>query len=289
MTIPRPSPLTTALVTGASTPIGAALAHQLAARAHHLTLVARRTEQLDELAARIRAEHRVGVEVMACDLADPDARARLLERIAFRGRQVAVLVNNAGGATGGDFVGIDTADEITQVRVLVEAVVDLTSRILPGMVERGGGAVLNVASTAGLQPLPWSAGYAAAKAHTIAFTEALHHELAGRGVSVTALCPGPVRSGDAGEAGEQATRGMPQAVSQAMSVPPETVAEIAIASLERNRRVVVPGAMVRLTALGSKLTPKTFQLPALRRAMQPSPAQPASDTAADRSTSSMNR
>jgi uncharacterized protein len=269
MSIPRPSLQTTALVTGASSGLGAALAVQLARRGHHLTLVARRAEPLEELATRIRDEHRTKVDVIPCDLADADARAAMLDDVVARERQVSVLVNAADVATGGDFVAIDTRREVVQVRVLVEAVVDITGALLPGMVERGSGAVLNVASTAGFQPMPWSAGYAAAKAHTLRFSEALHHELAGRGVAVTALCPGPVRS----ESDEDAERPAEKPATKAMPAPlwvdVDWVAEIALYGLDRNKRVVVPGAMVRLTALGSRFTPHGFQLPALRRALRP--------------------
>ncbi|KAA1415443.1 SDR family oxidoreductase [Nocardioides humilatus] len=251
MSIPRPHYQATALVTGASSEIGTALAQQLGARGHHLTLVAQHDNQredvLEDLAESIRDQHRVKVDVLTCDLAEPDARVALLDQIAARERRVDVLINNAGASTSGDFVGIETALELRQVRVLVEAVVDLASQVLPGMVERGEGAVLNVASTAAMQPMPWSAGYAAAKAHTLSFSEALHHEMADRGVSVTALCPGP----------------------SGMGISADMVAEIALAGLDKNRRVVVPGAMVRLTALGSKVTPRSVQLPALRRAMRP--------------------
>lgn len=253
MPLPRPRRSSTALVTGASSSLGSALARQLALRGHHVTLVARPSDRLEEIGERIRDEHRAGADVLPCDLADAEARAALVATLAAGDRQVDVLVNNAGRSTGGDFVAIETAREVEQVRVLVEAVVDLTSAFVPGMVERGSGAVLNVASTAGLQPLPWSAGYAAAKAHTLHFSEALHHELSGRGVAVTALCPGPVETG----------------APSAMRVDPDWVAEIACYGLERNRRVVVPGAMVRLTALGARWTPRSVQLPALRRAMRP--------------------
>lgn len=253
MPLPTPRRSTTALVTGASSSLGAALSLQLAGRGHHLTLVARPSDRLEELATRIRDEHRVGVDVRPCDLSDADARAALVTSVQESDRDVAILVNNAGRETGGDFVTIDPAREVEQVRVLVEAVVHLTSAFTPGMVERRTGAVLNVASTAALQPLPWSAGYAAAKAHTLHFSEALHHELSDRGVAVTALCPGPVET----------------TAPAAMRVDPDWVAEIALYGLERNRRVVVPGAMVRLTALGARLTPRSVQLPALRRAMRP--------------------
>lgn len=266
MSIPAPTDRSTALVTGASSGIGAALALQLAARGHHVTLVARRRDRLDELAARIRAEHGVGAEVVPCDLADRSARAELVDRVRDGGRWVSILVNNAGFATGGDFASIDADREVEQVRVLVEAVVDLTSSFLPEMVERGEGAVLNIASTAGFQPLPWSAGYSAAKAHTLAFSEALHHEVAGRGVTVTALCPGPVRTEFWQVAVDQPIK---KTMPKPMWVAVDAVASAGLRGLERGRPVVVPGGLVRLSGFGSRWTPHAVQLPLLARAMRP--------------------
>lgn len=266
MTIPIPDERSTALVTGASSGIGAAIAEQLAARGHHLTIVARREDRLDELAARIREEHGVGVEVMPCDLADPAARDRLVGSITANGRRVSVLVNNAGFATGGDFAAIDTERELQQARILVEAVVHLTSAVLPAMAEVGEGAILSVASTAGFQPLPWSAGYSAAKAHTLAFSQALHQEVGGRGVTVTALCPGPVRTEFWEVAGDQPIK---QAMPAPMWLTPDAVAAAGLRGLERGRRVVVPGSLVRMSALGGRWTPHAVQLPLLARAMRP--------------------
>jgi uncharacterized protein len=255
-----------AVVTGASSGIGAALATQLAERGHHVTVIARRTERLEELATKLRADHRVGVDVQACDLTDAEARADLLDRVAAGGRRVSVLVNNAGFATGGDFAGTDENRELEQVRVLVEAVVHLTAALLPDMVDRGEGAILNVASTAGMQPLPWSAGYSAAKAHTLTFSQALRQEVRGRGVSVTALCPGPVRTEFWKVAGEQPIK---KAMPRGMWVAQDDVAAAGLRGLERGRRVVVPGSMVRASSWGARWAPHAIQLPLLARAMRP--------------------
>lgn len=266
MSIPRPTATSTALVTGASSGIGAALATRLAARGHHVSLVARRADRLEELAERLRKEHGVEAEVLACDLADPDARSELIEKVVASGRPVGVLVNNAGFATGGDFAQVGASREVQQVRVLVEAVVDLTAAFLPAMVERREGAILNVASTAGFQPLPWSAGYSAAKAHTLAFSEALHHEVGRRGVTVTALCPGPVRTEFWEVAGDQPIE---NSMPSLMWVRTDAVAAAAIRGLERGRRVVVPGLAVRASTLGSGFVPHGIQLPVLAAAMRP--------------------
>lgn len=266
MSLPAPSDSTTALVTGASSGIGASLALQLAARGHHVTLVARRADRLQELADRIRAEHGTGTRVLSCDLADPAAREGLLTALSTGSRRVSVLVNNAGFATGGHFARTAVGREVEQVRVLVEAVVHLSGALVPAMVEARAGAILNVASTAGFQPLPWSAGYSAAKAHTLAFSEALHHELARSGISVTALCPGPVRTEFWQVAGDQPIK---KAMPRAMWVSTDEVAAAGLRGLDRGRRVVVPGLAVRLSGLGARWAPHAIQLPVLGRAMRP--------------------
>ena len=146
MPLPKPSPTATAVVTGASSGIGADLARELAARGHGVTLVARREDKLRELAAELPG---VRVEVIACDVADADARAGLLAEVERRGLTVDILVNNAGIGTMGPVAEASVADEIAQVRVNVEAVIDLTTRAVQQMVPRGRGAILNVGSTAG--------------------------------------------------------------------------------------------------------------------------------------------
>ena len=158
MSLPEPRRNSTALVTGASSGIGAEIARELARRGYGVTLVARRKARLDELAEELRAEHGIRAETLGCDLSKPASRDRLAGRVQSLDLEVDILVNNAGFATGGAFHEADPGRELEQVRVLVEAVVVLTSAFLPAMVKRGSGAVLNVASTAGMQPLPYSAG-----------------------------------------------------------------------------------------------------------------------------------
>ena len=176
----------TALVTGASSGIGEQFAHQLAARGHALVLVARRAERLERLAAELPTD----AHVIPCDLA-ADA-ASLPERVAELGVEVELLVNNAGFGTAGPFVEQDPGRDAEQVRLNCEAIVTLTHAFLPSMVERGRGGIINVASTAGMQPIPYESVYAATKAFAISFTDALHTELRGSGVRVLAVNPGPV-------------------------------------------------------------------------------------------------
>jgi uncharacterized protein len=192
--LPPPDPGSTCLVTGASSGIGADIARALAARGHGVTLVARRTERLEALAGELRARDGIRVETLGCDLGDAEARKRLSAEIEERGLEVEVLVNNAGFGTGGRFDRLDAKRELDMVRVNVEAVVDLCGRYVPEIVGRGRGAVLNVASTAAFQPLPRQATYAASKAFVLTFTDGLHQDLAGTGVTATTLCPGPVKT-----------------------------------------------------------------------------------------------
>jgi uncharacterized protein len=181
----------TALVTGASAGIGQAFAELLAARGYGLVLTARRRDRLEALAATLREQHGVPVEVIDADLADPAAPAAIAAEVRARGLQVDVLVNNAGYGVPGSYTRVAWADHERFVQVMVTSVCGLTHHLLPGMVERGWGRIINVASLAGLVPAP--AGhtlYGASKAFLIRFSEALAAEHASRGVHATALCPG---------------------------------------------------------------------------------------------------
>ena len=270
MSLPVPSPRTAALVTGASAGIGAEIARELARRGHALILVARRKDRLDELAAELTAEHAVRAETLGCDLSKPVSRRRLPARVASLGLDVDVLVNNAGFATGGPFHLSDAERELEQVRVLVEAPVALCSAFIPGMVRRGSGGVLNVASTAGMQPLPYSAGYSAAKAYLLTFSEALHHELRGSGVTVTALAPGPVSTEFWELAGWEVGSGQSfeNAVPKPAWVTAQTAALAGVRGLESGRRVVVPGLPVRAAMLAGSYLPHGVKLPVIEWAMR---------------------
>jgi short-subunit dehydrogenase len=264
MGFPIASPDGTALITGASSGIGEEFARQIAALGHGVTLVARREERLDALAAELRTRHNVHVEVMACDLTDPAARAGLPGRLADAGLRVDVLVNNAGFATGGPLVDSPLEDELHQVRLLCEAPVDLTRRFLPEMVERGAGAVINVSSTAAMQPLPNSAGYSAAKAHLLAFSEAVHAEVRRHAVHVTALCPPPVHT----ELFEKTDHPV-ERVPRIAWLDADEVVRIGLEGSRRNKRVVVPKALARIQAVVSRHAPHAVGLPLVERAFRP--------------------
>ncbi len=269
MSLPAPTASGAALITGASAGIGTAIARELATRGHNLVLVARRKDRLDEIAQELASAHGVRAETLGCDLAKSASRQRLPGRVAALGLNVEVLVNNAGFATGGAFADADPERELEQVRVLVEAVVALTSAFLPEMVRRRRGAILNVASTAGMQPLPYSAGYSAAKAYVLNFSEALHHEVRSAGVTVTALAPGPVSTEFWDAAGwEAGGQTFEKAVPGPVWVTAEETASAGVKGLEDGRRVVVPGLQVRTAMLAARYLPHALKLPVIERVMR---------------------
>src|SRR5215207_9213112 len=178
MALPPPSPSSTALITGASSGIGEEFARQLAARGYGIFLVARREDRLRALAEEVQRDHGVRAEFAAADLADPADRRKLPDLVSAAGLDVEILVNNAGFTTVGD-VHANPDRQLGMIRVNIEALVDLTTMWLPGMTERGRGAVINVASVAGFQPIPVQSTYAATKAFVLSFTEGVSSELRG--------------------------------------------------------------------------------------------------------------
>lgn len=262
MALPKPSADTTCLITGASSGIGADIARGLARRGYGVTLVARRRAPLIELAREISADHGVGVEVIVADVSDGRERKRTLAEVRERGQRVSILVNNAGFGSGGPFTELDLAREVSMVQTNVEAIVGLCGACLPDMRQRGAGAVLNLASLIAFQPVPFQATYGASKAFVLSFSEALHEELRGSGVSVTAVCPGPVRTGF-GEAG--GFGGADDRIPGVLWLSAEQVAVAALQGLERGERVVVPGAVNRIASLYGQHLPRNVLLPLVRR------------------------
>jgi short-subunit dehydrogenase len=180
-----------ALITGASAGIGSEFALRLAERGYDLILTARRRDRLDELAAKILAQHAVRIETIAADLSAATAVPAMVAETERLGLAVGLLVNNAGFGTHGRFEALSAERERDEIAVNVASLVALTHAFLPGMLERGAGGVINVASTAAFQPVPYMAVYGATKAFVRSFSEALHEEVHRRGVRVLALCPGP--------------------------------------------------------------------------------------------------
>ena len=188
MTIATRAP--TALITGASSGIGESLAHCFAEAGHDLVLVARSTGKLEALAEQLAERHGVKVTVEPADLAAPGAAAELAARLKRRRRTIDVLVNNAGVLSQGSFATMKAADHAQMIDLNITGLTQLIAQLLPGMVERKRGRILNVASIAAFQPVPTLATYAATKAYVLSMTESLAEELKGSGVTVTALCPG---------------------------------------------------------------------------------------------------
>jgi len=262
MAIPAPAPASTALITGASAGIGVEIARSLADRGWGVTLVARREQRLRELADAIRSESGVRAEAIAADLGLPEERERVAATIEELGLTVEVLVNNAGFGHSGPVHRADHERLVQMVRLNCEALLDLQALFTPGMADRGRGAVLNVASTAAFQPLPGTAAYAATKAFVLSLGEATHAELGRKGVTVTTLCPGPVKTEFATRAGIGASE---ERLPDLFWTPAEEVARQAVEGLEKGKRVVVPGLLNRATALTGLHSPRALTLPLTQR------------------------
>jgi short-subunit dehydrogenase len=262
MALPPAGAETTCLITGASSGIGAELARGLASRGLGVTLVARRRPQLDELAEEIADAYGVRAEVVSCDVSNPRSRARMFGELEKRGLTVEVLVNNAGFGSGGRFTELDGGKEASMVATNCEAVVALTHHFLPGMAERGRGAVLNLASLIAFQPVPFQATYGATKAFVLSFTDALHEEMRGTGVTLTAVCPGPVHT-EFGEVG--GFGGADEKIPEPLWLDAERVARDALRAVERGDRVTVPGAGNQIAALWGQHLPRFILLPLVRR------------------------
>jgi uncharacterized protein len=248
-----------ALVTGASSGIGAEFAKQLSGHGYEVVLVARRSERLEKLASRLAGP----AHVIPCDLAG-DA-ASLGGKVADHGLEVDVLVNNAGFGTNGRYIEIDPAREAEEVRLNCEALVTLTHAFLPGMVERGRGGVITVASTAGMQPLPYEAVYSASKAFARTFSDALHGELHGTGVRALCVNPGPVPTEWQQVAGYEPDY-LPPVPGK---ISAEQVAREALRAFERGRRTIIPGFVIRWYMRINRPAPAAIKLRVAERMYRP--------------------
>jgi uncharacterized protein len=253
---PRP----TALITGASGGIGLELARLFARDGCGLVLVARSGDKLEALAAELRAAHGVPVRPLAADLADPAAPARIHAELARAGTHVGALVNNAGFGLRGAFATLDETAQMEMLQVNVLALARLTRRFLPAMVERRAGGVLNVASTAAFQPGPRMAVYYASKAFVLSLSEALAGELAGTGVTVTALCPGPTATGFQSRAGLERSR----LFRDLRVMDAAAVARAGYRGFRAGKRVVIPGLGNRIGAALARLAPRGLVLRLVR-------------------------
>ncbi len=246
---------TTALITGASSGIGLALAHEFAKHGHHVVLVARSRDALETLANAIREQHQIVATPMVKDLAQQGAAQELFDDIQEAGLTIDILVNNAGLGTAGAFAVMDPAFIRSMLTVNMDVLTELTRLFLPGMVERQWGRILNVGSTAAYQPGPFMAVYYATKAYVLSFSEALSYELKGTGVSVTCLNPGPTQT-NFFRAGNMADILM----ARRLRMPAASVARLGYRGLMSGRRVVIPGVWNRLGAFFVPLLPRSLVL-----------------------------
>jgi|SRR5436190_1965414 len=242
----------TALITGASGGIGYELAKLFAQDGVGLVLVARNGSRLEAIAPELRALGAPRVEVIVADLASANAVAPLLQEVSTRRLEIDVLVNNAGYGQSGSFAATDEATELGMIQLNIGALTALTRGVLPGMLARGRGRILNVASTAGFQPGPFMAVYSATKAYVVSFSEALAEELAGSGITVTTLSPGPTTTGFAARADMQQAR----LFRPGMTMTAAAVAAVGYAGLKRGRRLVVPGLLNKIQLQALRVSPR---------------------------------
>jgi short-subunit dehydrogenase len=252
----------TALITGASTGIGATFARALAARGANLILVARSEDKLQTLAAELAAHQKILTHVIPTDLSQEGAALTLAQTIQQRGLHVDILINDAGFATHGHFETLSATRDHAQAMLNVVAVVDLTHALLPPMLERGEGVIINVASTAAFQPVPYMAVYGASKAFVLSFSEALWVEYRKRGIRVLALCPGVTDTPFFEVVGAE------EAKVGSMRTPEQVVAT-ALRAVEKGKGSVVDGMANSLQTLGVRFIPRQVVAQMSGRFVQP--------------------
>lgn len=249
-----------ALVTGASGGIGLEFAKLLAQAGYNLALAARSQDKLESLASELRERFGISVQVVACDLARPDAAHGVQEQVP----ECDVLVNNAGFANNGKFAEMAEAAMLEEIQLDITTLTQLTRLYLPRMIERKDGKVLNVASTAGFLPGPNMAVYYAGKAYVISFSEAVAEEVRGTGVTVSVLCPGATATGFQ----DRALMGNSTILTRLPMAKAADVAKAGIDGMMRGKRVIVPGITNKLVALSPKFSPRGFLLRVSAKAVE---------------------
>lgn len=236
------------IITGASAGLGVDFARQLAARGERLVLVARRKDRLDALAAELG-----NARAVAMDLSEAGAADRLMADLSAHDEHVDLLVNNAGFGLTGRFADLDGKRQREMIDLNCGALVELAHAVLPAMIQRRSGAILNVASTAAFQPGPGMAVYFATKAFVLSFSEALYEEVKSKGVVVSCLCPGPTAT----EFGEVAGFG-PSNASSKLAAASAPVVQAGLEGLELKRAIVIPGLMNKATAQAHRFFPRSI-------------------------------
>jgi len=265
MALPPPRSDAAALITGASSGIGAAIAGELCRRGHNAILVARRRDRLEDLAARLHGEHGTRVEVMVCDVAEDASRRGLIDGVRASGLDVDVAVLSAGFGMTGPYLEHDPERVLQMIRTNLESSMMLSHPLLADMVTRQRGALLLVSSMAGHQPMPGFGAYAATKAAVTSFAQMLSEEVRRDGVTVTALCPGVVYTEFADIAGAAETQ---SSMPAALGMSAEDCARAAVNGLDAGARIVMPRAAVRALTLFGANAPRALWLPLCRRLMR---------------------
>jgi short-subunit dehydrogenase len=248
----RLPPSIPALVTGASSGLGAEFARRLAERGHAVTIVARRVDRLEQLREEITAAHAVTVNVVGADLETKAGRASVIS--VLKTQSPWILVNNAGYGTRGALANLDPARERAEIQLNIVALHEFTLALLPALVRAGSGGIINLASTAAFQPIPYMATYAASKAFVLHFSEALAEEVRGTGVRVMALCPGPVRS----EFSQVAGTDDYMRVASPMAMGVERCVAAALRAFDKGGAVCIPGALNFALAESVRIAPRAL-------------------------------
>lgn len=251
-----------ALVTGASSGIGAEFARAIAERGEDLVMIARRRDRLEAVRDELLSKNAISVHLLPLDLTLPGAVNRVIEFLEERNLTVDRLVNNAGYGLVGRFHEIDREKQLNMIQLNVTALTDLTRQLLPGMVKRGTGSVINVASSAAFEPSPLMGLYHATKAYVLFMTEALAEELRGTGVTATALCPGPTAKTEFGNqlGSERKVPGI-----NLVKVKARDVARAALSGADRGKVIVVPGLIMKISSMVTPRLPRWFVRKATHR------------------------
>ncbi|MFL5406040.1 MAG: SDR family NAD(P)-dependent oxidoreductase [Myxococcales bacterium] len=257
----------TALITGASSGLGAEYARLFAADKHDLLLVARRRDRLEALASELRGAHSVRVLVAAADLASADGPRRVIEEASRAGLQIDFLVNNAGSGASGAFAELEAGRELEMIQLNITSLVTLTRALLPAMIERRSGRILNIGSTAGFPPGPFMAVYYASKAFVNSFTEALWYELRGTGVSATVSCPGATATEFADVAGSSQSL-----LFRLGAADPKRVAAEGYRAMKKGKPMVIHGLKNKLTVQSLRLSPRALAR-AITASLNPRPSR----------------